>query len=123
MNSGGWQIFLALFIIGASAQFVNSIGIWNVQEGNQQFAIDNSQISTYATSSANSQLSIVVIYQWIVGFVSLIVAGLVAELSLGVLFYAMGWPVGILGAAILTLIQAPATVVSLFWVFELLTGH
>jgi hypothetical protein len=123
MNSGGWQIFLALFIIGACAQFINQVGIWNVSEANQQFALNGTEITTYTSQSANSTLSIFVIYQWIVTFVQIIASGLVAELSLGVLFYAMGWPVGVLGAALLTLIQAPATLVSLYWVFEVLTGH
>ena len=123
MNSGGWYTFLFLFILGMTCQTVNTLGFWNVHEPNSQYSVSLNQVTTFSNKATSSPLSIFVIYSWIIDFMTIVGSGLLGVLSIGVLFYAMGWPVGTVGAALLTLIQAPATLQALFWVYELLTGH
>lgn len=123
-NSGGWYIFLFLFTLGVVCQSVNQFGIWNVAEPNTAYSIQSSDIQHLQDNAVNnSPLNIFVIYTWIVAFLTVIGSGIIAVFSVGLLFYGMGWPVGIIGAALLTLIQAPATLIELFWLFELWTGR
>jgi hypothetical protein len=123
-NSGGWYVFLFLFLLGVTCQSVNQLGIWNVAEPNAAYSIQSSDVQHLQDNAVNnSPLSIFVIYTWIVAFLTVIGSGIIAVFSIGLLFYGMGWPVGIIGAALLTLIQAPATLIELFWLFELWTGR
>lgn len=121
--SGGWQIFLFLFILGVTAQTFNTFDIWTPKYPDAGYTVSTTVISDAADSSSKSAPTIFVIYQWTITFVTIFVSGLVAVISLSLLFYAMGWPVGVVGGALLTLIQAPATMVALAWVFELFTGR
>ena len=124
MNSGGWYIFLFLFILGCCCQGVNQLGIWNVSEPNASYNLSTTQVNQVQQSaSQNSPLTIFVIYNWIITFVTIIGSGVLAVLSLGLLFYGMGWPVGIVGVAVLQMIQLPANLVIFMWLFELWTGH
>ena len=124
-QSGGWQVFLFLFILGVSCQSINQMGIWNVAEPNMQYSgISQEQINQTQNSAVNnSPVNIFVVYTWIVTFMTIIGSGVLAVFSVGTLFYGMGWPVGIVGAAVIQLIQLPANVVVFFWLFELWTGR
>lgn len=121
--SAGWQVFLFLFILGMTAQTFNTFGIWSPQYPNAGFTIDSSTVTSAQGSAQDAPIGIFVIYQWVVTFAVIIGSGITAVFSLGILFYGMGWPVGVLGAALLTLIQVPATLISLTWVYELWTGR
>ena len=123
-NSGGYYTFLFLFILGVVCGSINQIGIWKVSEPNTAYNIQMTDVQHLQDNNVNnSPLTIFVIYAWIVAFCTVIGSGIVAVFSLGLLFYGMGWPVGPVGAAILTMLQAPATVQALFWLFELWTGR
>lgn len=125
-NSGGWYVFLFLFILGVTCQSVNQLGLWNhyISEPNPQFSVTNDQVANLQNTSVNnSPVGIFVIYTWIVAFMTVIGSGILAVFSIGLLFYGMGWPIGFVGVALLQLIQAPATLVMLFWLFELWTGR
>ncbi len=124
-QSGGWQVFLFLFILGVSCQSINQMGIWNVAEPNMQYSgISQEQINQTQNSAVNnSPVNIFVVYTWIVTFMTIIGSGILAVFSVGTLFYGMGWPVGIVGAAVIQLIQLPANIVVFFWLFELWTGR
>jgi hypothetical protein len=121
--SAGWPVFLFLFILGISAQTFNTFGIWDVHYPDAGYTVDTSQVGTSVSAEGSQVPSIFVIYTWTMDFVKIIGSGLVAVISLSFLFYAMGWPIGIVGAALLQLIQIPATLVALMWVFELFTGR
>jgi hypothetical protein len=125
-NSGGWYVFLFLFILGVTCQSINQTGLWTVYfaEPNAAYSIQSSDVQHLQDNAVNnSPLSIFVIYTWIVAFLTVIGSGIIAVFSVGLLFYGMGWPVGVVGAATLTLIQAPITLIELFWLFELWTGR
>ena len=124
-QSVGWQVFLFLFILGVSCQSINQMGIWNVAEPNMQYSgISQEQINQTQNSAVNnSPVNIFVVYTWIVTFMTIIGSGILAVFSVGTLFYGMGWPVGVVGAAVLQLIQLPANIVVFFWLFELWTGR
>jgi hypothetical protein len=121
--SSGWLVFLFLFILGITAQTFNTFGIWDVKYPNSGYAVDSGQISTAVQNAKDAPITIFVGYTWAIQFVTIIASGLLAVISLGLLFYAMGWPVGVAGAGVLTLVQAPATLISLVWVYELITGR
>lgn len=125
MNSGGWYLFLFLFILGVTCQSVNQMGIWNVQEPNMQYVgVTQEQFTQTQTAATQSPLGIFVIYQWVITFMTIIGSGLLAVFSLAALFGAMGWPIGgIIGAACMQMIQLPANLVIFFWLFELWTGR
>jgi uncharacterized membrane protein len=123
-NSGGYYTFLFLFILGVVCGSINQIGIWNVAEPATGYSVSNDQIANLQNTAVNnSPIGIFVIYVWIVAFLTVIGSGILAVFSVGLLFYGMGWPVGPVGAALLTMIQAPATLQALFWLFELWTGR
>ena len=124
-QSGGWQVFLFLFILGVACQSINQMGIWNVAEPNMQYSgISQDQINQTQNSAVNnSPVNIFVVYTWIVTFMTIIGSGILAVFSVGTLFYGMGWPVGVVGAAVIQLIQLPANIVVFFWLFELWTGR
>ena len=124
-QSGGWYVFLFLFILGISCQSINQLGIWNVNEPNMGYTgVTSEQISDAQNSAVNnSPVNIFVVYTWIVTFMTIIGSGVLAVFSVGALFYGMGWPVGMAGAAIIQLIQLPANIVVFFWLFELWTGR
>lgn len=121
--SGGWQIFLFLFILGVVLQSINTMGIWSPRYPNAQYTMEISDISEVEAGAEASPITIFVVYAWIVAFVTVIVSGLVAVISLNLLFYGMGWPVDIVTAACLQIIQTPATLIAFAWVFELWTGR
>lgn len=121
--SAGWPIFLFLFILGVTAQTFTMFGIWDVKYPNAGYTVDTGQISSAAQNAKDSPITLFVIYTWTIQFITIICSGLLAVISLSLLFYALGWPIGIIGGALLQLIQIPATLVSLMWVFELITGR
>ena len=123
-NSGGWYIFLGLFIIGVVCSGMNTIGIWNVNTPNSQFSWSESQNKQLNDANINnSPIGIFVIYTWIVNFLTIIGSGILAVFSLALLFHGLGWPVGLVGDAVLTMLQLPANIIVLFWLFELWTGR
>ena len=119
--SSGWYLFLFLFILGVTAQGFNQFGIWQVKYPESQFSVTNDMITSTETGVQSSNISIFVIYQWVVTFLTIIGSGVLAVISLGLLFYGMGWPIGIIGAAVLQLIQLPANLIIFVWLFELWT--
>lgn len=121
--SAGWPVFLFLFILGITAQTFTTFGIWDVNYPNAGYTVDTSQVGTSVTAESTQTPSIIILYTWTMDFLKIIGSGLVAVISLSLLFYAMGWPIGIVGGALLQLIQIPATLVALMWVFELFTGR
>jgi hypothetical protein len=123
-NSGGWYVFLFLFILGVTCQSVNQLAIWKVSEPNAAYSVQSSDVQNLQNTAVNnSPVGIFVIYVWIVAFLTVIGSGILACFSIGLLFYGMGWPTGVVGAALLQLIQLPANLVMLFWLFELWTGR
>jgi hypothetical protein len=123
-NSGGWYIFLFLFILGVTAQSFNQMGIFSVSQPVNAYSVSTDQLMQLQNNSVNnSPLSIFVIYSWVIAFMTIIGAGILSVISFGSLMYLMGWPVGIVGAACIQLIQLPATMIMLFWLFELWTGR
>jgi hypothetical protein len=125
-GSGGWYVFLFLFILGITCQTVNQVGIWNhyYSEPNAAYTVQSGDVQNLQNTAVNnSPVGIFVIYVWIVAFLTVIGSGILAVFSIGLLFYGMGWPVGIVGAAVLQLIQLPANIIMLFWLFELWTGR
>jgi hypothetical protein len=123
MNSGGWYIFLFCFIFGVVCQSVTTLGIWQVSLPNAQNSVTIQQINQTEKAAQDSPLSIFVIYSWIVMFVTVITAGLISSVSVALYLYGLGWPVGVVGSAIIQILQLPADLVLFYWVFELLTGH
>lgn len=121
--SGGWQIFLFLFILGIVFSTINALGIWSPTYPDAQYKADISTIEEAESGAEAAPLGIFVIYAWVITFVTIFVSGLVAVISLDLLFYGMGWPIDPISAACLQLIQAPATLIALAWVFELWTGR
>ena len=123
--SGGWQLFLFLFILGVVAQTWNTFGVpaWTPKYPSAQYTMDQSTIVSTQQSVKDSPISIFVIYTWVVQFFTIIGSGLVAVGSVGLFFYGMGWPVGIIGAGLLQLIQLPANLVIFSWMYELVTGR
>lgn len=122
--SAGYLIFLFLFILGVVCGSVNEMGLFQQQHMPEtQFSITNEQVAQISDDAMNSELNIFVVYTWLVSFVKVIVSGIVATISLSLLFYGMGWPINIVTAACLQMIQLPATLIMFFWVFELITGR
>ena len=124
MASGGWQVFLALFIIGVVCQGINQIGVWQVQSYTPGYNVTLEQVNDLSNNAVNNNpMSIFVVYQWVIAFITVIVSGIVAVFSLAALFYWIGWPVNIVTGALIQMLQMPATLIALMWVFELLTGR
>lgn len=123
--SGGWQLFLFLFILGVVAGTFNQFGVaaWGDKKPTMDYTITEGTITSVQESAQTSPITIFVIYMWVVTFVTIIFDGILAVLSLGTLFYALGWPVGLLEAALLQIIQLPANLIIFAWLFELWTGR
>jgi len=121
--SGGWILFLFLFILGISAQAVNTFGIWSPQYPDAGYTMSSDVVVSTGQAATQDPITIFVIYAWVMRFVTIFLSGIFAVISLGGLFYGMGWPIGILGAALLQLIQLPANMVIFAWVYELVTGR
>jgi hypothetical protein len=121
--SGGWLLFLFLFILGITAQTFNQFEIWDQKYPESGFTMDQSVITSSQKSATESPMLIFVIYEWTKTFVTIIGSGILAVLSLGGLFYALGWPVNFITIALLQLIQLPANLIIFSWLFELWTGR
>lgn len=123
--SGGWQLFLFLFILGVVAGTFNQFGVaaWGDEKPEMDYTITEGTITSVQESATSSPITIFVIYMWVVAFVTIIFDGILAVLSLGTLFYALGWPVGLLEAALLQILQLPANLIIFAWLFELWTGR
>ena len=124
MASGGWQVFLFLFIVGVVCGAFNQMNLWqyHAPQTNYNVTMDNLNAAEEATTQG-SPLSIFVVYQWVAAFVTVIFSGIVAVFSIGALLYGLGFPTGIIGAALITMIQAPATLIAFMWLYELWTGR
>ena len=124
MNAG-YSIFLFLFTFGVVCGGVNSLGLWSTAKLPQQdFSVSMQQINE-STSSIKDSSALNFFTQWelLWKFISIILMGFLACFSLAAVFYACGFPVGFVGAALLTMIQTPATIVMLFFFYEQLTGR
>jgi hypothetical protein len=121
--SGGWYLFLFLFILGVVTQGFNQMGIWDVKYASSGYQVTADTLNATEQGAANSDLGIFVIYTWIYTFVVVFFSGILAVLSVAALFHSMGWPIGIVGDAILTMIQLPANLIMFAWIFELWTGR
>ena len=121
--SGGWYLFLFLFILGVTAQGFNQLGIWDVSYANSGYQVTSDTLNASQEAAVNSPIGIFVIYAWVITFLTIFFSGILAVLSVGALFYSMGWPIGIVGAAVLQMIQLPANLIMFAWMFELWTGR
>lgn len=123
-NSGGWYIFLFLFILGVTCQGMSTMGITNhIFPDTQYVGATSSDLESLQSGALESPLLIFVIYSWVIEFMKIIGAGILAVISVAALFHGMGWPTGVVGDAVLTMIQLPANIIVLFWLFELWTGR
>jgi hypothetical protein len=126
MASGGWLVFLFLFILGVVCGAYSQLGIWQNHYPQTGYTVSMDTVNgTESASVPNgpSALSIFVIYSWVVAFVTVIFSGIVAVFSLSLLFYGLGFPINAATAAILQMIQVPATLIALMWLYELWTGR
>jgi hypothetical protein len=121
--SGGWYLFLFLFILGVTAQGFNQLGLWDVKYADSGYQVTTETIQNAQESAVNSPIGIFVIYAWVISFLTIFFSGILAVLSVSALFYSMGWPIGIVGAAVLQMIQLPANLIMFAWIFELWTGR
>lgn len=121
--SGGWYIFLFLFILGVVMQGVTTFNIWAPKYPNAQFTMDQSTIVSTQEAVSDSPMGIFVIYVWVMTFIKIIGSGILAVISVGLLLYGLGWPIGLIGAALIQIIQLPANLVIFMWLFELITGR
>ena len=126
MNSGGWYIFLFLFILGVTCQGINETGIWSVyvSEPNGQFtAPTQDQFNATQDAALKSPLGIFVIYDWIMTFMKILFSGVIAVFSIPLMLHGIGFSPGIIVDAMIQMIQLPAQIIMFFWLFELWTGH
>lgn len=121
--SGGWQLFLFLFILGIVLQGFNQIGLWSPKYPDAGYTMETSTIEDVQAGAKAASPTIFVIYAWVISFVTIIGSGVVAVLSLGILFWGMGWPMDATSVALLQLIQLPANLIIFAWLFELWTGR
>ena len=121
--SGGWYLFLGLFILGVVTQGFNQMGLWDVHYASSGYQVTSDVINSTEQGATHSDLGIFVIYTWVYTFVVVFFSGILAVLSVSVLFLSMGWPIGLVGAAIMQIIQLPANLVIFAWLFELWTGR
>jgi hypothetical protein len=121
--SGGWYLFLFLFILGVTAQGFNQLGLWDVHYADSGYQVTADMINQSNEAAKTSSPNIFVIYTWVITFLTVFGSGILAVLSVGALFYSMGWPIGLVGAAVLQMIQLPANLIMFAWMFELWTGR
>lgn len=123
MASGGFQIFLFLFILGSTMGVVDQLGIFQVHYATPGYEIQMETLSDAHNAALDSPLSIFVVYIWVVAFLKIIVSGLLAVISFAGLLYALGWPMDTTGALLIQLVQTPATLIAFMWIYELWTGR
>ena len=121
--SGGWYIFLFLFVLGVTTSGFNQLGLFDVHYAESGYSVTADTITSAQSAATNSTLTIVVTYAWVISFLTIIGSGILACLSVAALFHSMGWPVGVVGDVVLTIVQLPANLIMFMWLFELWTGR
>ena len=122
MNAG-YQIFLFLFTFGVVCGGINALGIFHHKLPQEQYTISNTQVESTVRGAMESPLNFFTMYEVIMKFVGIILMGFLACFSLAAVFYAIGFPIGFVSAAILQIIQTPVTLVMLFFFYEQLSGR
>jgi hypothetical protein len=121
--TSGWLIFLFLFVLGVTCQGFNQMGIWDIKEPNASFTMDTSTVTNTQTQMTGTPLDALTPFTMLITFLTIIGSGIIAVFSLSALFIGMGWPIGLVGAAVLQMIQLPANLIMFVWLFELWTGR
>lgn len=123
MNAG-YQIFMALFTIGVVCAGINQIGLWPTHKlPSQSFDVTTTQVYGLHDKSRTAEFNFFTMWDLIIAFMTVIGSGFLAVFSLAALFYGLGWPIGVTGAAILQMLQTPATLVMMFFFYEQWTGR
>src|SRR5512138_1337668 len=123
--TGGWQIFLFLFILGVVCGSLNEMGIFAswTHLPDTAYTIGEEQIAATGDSVVNQELDALLPIKMLISFVKILVSGVVAVFSLGALFWGLGVPMNAVTIGVLAMIQVTANLIAVFWLFELVTGR